>query len=499
MTPTKQLATRRRLVLAACMMATFTVAIESTIVATSMPSIVAQLGGFKLYSWVFAVYLLTQAVSMPVYGKLSDLFGRKHLLSFGLALFALSSLACGFATSLEMLIAFRFMQGLGAGAINPLVMTILADLYSVRERGALQGYMSMVWGLSAILGPLAGAVLVQYVHWAWVFWASLPFVALALLLLNVYLHEAVQHHKVRIDYAGAALVFVALSALILALTLGAEHGLLVFAGLLALSAAAFAVLILHEARTPEPIIALKLWTRRLVVWANLSQGVGGMVLIGVISLLPIYVQGVLGGSAVVAGIVLCVASIGWSISSTISGRHMFRTGVRGPARVGGVLLAAGSAVIAFGASHGALVAGFGSLLVGLGMGLLNTSLLYAIQASVDKSERGAATASNILMRTLGNAVGASLFGGILNFTLQRHLERHGATDQLTLDSVRMLLGGGPGPAQLSAEANAALHQGLAGSVQSAFLALMLCGILAIIATWRVPAVNLSEAASAERA
>ena len=212
--------THRRLVFIACLLATSTTAIEATIVASSMPSIVAEVGGFKYYAWAFSIYLLTQVVTAPIYGKLADTFGRKPVLVGSLALFMLGSIACGFATSMEMLIAFRFLQGFGAGAVQPVSMTIVGDMYSIEERASIQGYVSAVWGTSSIAGPIVGGIIVQTLGWSWIFWVSIPFGIACIALVSLYLHENISHKQARIDFLGASLLFVALSALILALTAG---------------------------------------------------------------------------------------------------------------------------------------------------------------------------------------------------------------------------------------------------------------------------------------
>lgn len=474
---------RRPLVFAATLMATFTVAIEGTIVATSMPSIVAELGGFQFYAWVFSIFLLTQAVTTPIYGKLADTFGRKPVLMGGMTLFMLGSLACGFATSMTMLIAFRFFQGFGAGAVQPIAMTIVGDLYSMEERGRVQGYIASVWGISSIVGPLGGAVLVQYAGWHWVFWAGIPFGLAAMLLLSLHLHEHLEHRRTGVDFAGAALLFVSLSALILALTMSGEWTRGGIAGLLVVAVTAGWMLLAHVRRTPDPIINLELWTQPLIARANLAGLLAGVVMIGPVSFLPLFVQGVLGGSALAAGFVLCMMSIGWPIASTLTGRLFTRLGTRKPARLGGAMLVAGTFILALAGSYAALVAAFGSFLIGVGMGLLTTSFLYSIQASVGWAQRGAATASMVLTRALGNAFGAALFGGLINFSLHNYLERHGAQG-LTLDSVRMLLSGHA--AALQGAQELILKEGLAASLQLVFWTVTISALLCLAASWQVP-------------
>ena len=203
--------------LATLMLSMFMGSIEGTIVATAMPDIVGSLGGFAYYSWVFSAYLLMQAVSTPIFGRLSDLYGRKPIFYTGVAIFLVGSILCGLATDMTWLIVFRFIQGLGAGGIMPVTMTIIGDIYDVEGRAKIQGWLASVWGVSSILGPLLGAVIVANFHWAWIFWLNIPFGILAVAGLALFLHENVEKKKRSIDWLGAFLFFVAISSLLMVL------------------------------------------------------------------------------------------------------------------------------------------------------------------------------------------------------------------------------------------------------------------------------------------
>ena len=293
----------RPFVIASIMLATFMAAIEGTIVATAMPSIVGQLGGFTYYSWVFSAYLLAQSTTTVIYGKLSDLFGRKPTLIVGIVLLLLGSLLCGFAWSMTSLVAFRLLQGLGAGAIFPITITIIGDLYKLEERGHAQGMMASVWAISGVLGPLAGGLIVDHVSWAWVFWLNLPIGIVTILGLVIFLHESVETHRARIDYLGAILFSVSTAALLALLTETDSHWWILLA-LAALFAATGAFFLAHERRAPEPIVSIQLWTRRLIATSAIATLLAGMALIGLTTVLPIYVQGVLGRSPLVGGFTL---------------------------------------------------------------------------------------------------------------------------------------------------------------------------------------------------
>src|SRR5690348_5555158 len=280
------------------MLASFMAAIEGTIVATAMPSIVGQLGGFKYYSWVFSAFLLAQSTTTVIYGKLSDLFGRKPTLIVGIVLLLLGSLLCGFAWSMTSLVIFRLLQGLGAGAIYPITATVIGDLYKLEERGRVQGMMASVWGVSAVLGPLAGGLIVDQFSWTWIFWINLPIGVLAIIGLAMFLHEAVETHRARIDYVGSLLFCASIGSLLLMLT-ETNSAPWVMIALGAVFVGTGMAFLVHEKRTPEPIVSIELWARRLVATSNLATLFAGMALIGLTTVLPIYVQGVLGRTPVV--------------------------------------------------------------------------------------------------------------------------------------------------------------------------------------------------------
>ena len=457
----------------------FMAAIEATIVATAMPSIVAKLGGLALYSWVFSGFLLMQAVGTPVYGKLSDLFGRKRVFMLGISIFLLGSVLCGLAWSMAALVAFRVVQGLGAGAVQPLAVTLIGDLYSIEERSRIQGYIASVWGTSAILGPLAGALIVQHMHWAWIFWLNVPFGLVALVLAGRYLHEKVERKKPAIDYAGAALLLLFLSTLMLVPTQGSRWGLAETVPLVAVGAVAFLLFVRQERGAPDPIMHLELWKKRMIALANLATLAGGVAMMGVIGFLPVSIQGVLGGSALVAGFALCAMSLGWPLASVITGRLLLRVGMRRLARVGGSMVFLGSLAVALTAGRDAVAAGAGSFVMGMGFGVLNTTFIVSIQASVEWAQRGVATSSNILMRILGNALGAAVFGGVLNLALRHALGESGAA--AALRGAQDLLG-----SEISGAGASAFRLGLASGLHWVFAVVALFSAVTLAASWMMP-------------
>ena len=423
--------TKRPFVVAAVMASTFMIAIEATIVSTAMPQIAGQLGDLHLYAWVFSAFLLTQTTTTVIFGKLADLYGRKPVLLAGISVFLAGSALCGFAWSMPSLIAFRLIQGVGAGAIQPVSLTVIGDLYPAAERGRVQGFLASVWGISSVVGPLAGGLIIQHASWAWVFWINLPVGLLAMAGFVMFLHEGVARAPHSIDVAGAALFSGAVAALMIGITQAGQsdaNG----TGIAALVCAVCAILFVwQERRARDPMVAFSLWARRPIATANAATLLSGMTIIGLTTFVPLYVQGVLERSALVAGFALTAMVMGWPIGATVAARNFARYGLRRTLLFGAVLLPAGaSAFVLLRPGMSPMVAGAGSLVMGLGMGFLSTSAIVIIQDCVGWAERGSATASNIFSRNLGSTLGATLLGGVLNVSL---------VGRANLDQVRDLL------------------------------------------------------------
>ncbi|MEP9378686.1 MDR family MFS transporter [Aquabacter sp. CN5-332] len=408
---------QRAYLVCAIMMSTFMVAVESTIVATAMPSIVGRFGGFEHYSWVFSSFLLAQTTTTVIYGKLADIFGRKPALVGGILLFLIGSVMCGFAWSMLSLVAFRLLQGIGAGAIQPITITLVGDLYRLEERGKVQGFVASVWAGSAVVGPLVGGLLVDYASWVWIFWMNIPIGLLAVAGFCLFLHEQVEARESPIDYPGAVLLTIAIGSLLLILgESGGSVWLLITCGVVfVLSGAAF---VWQERRAAEPIVSFDLWRRRLLATCNTTALLLGVLLIGFTTILPLYVQGVLGYSPIVAGLTLTMLILGWPISVSQSARLFRAFGIRGALRIVSAILPVGAGIMLFltPGSHPAL-AGVGSFLVGIGMGTTSFTCIVLIQESVEWSMRGSATASNIFARNLGSVLGATVAGAMLNIGL----------------------------------------------------------------------------------
>lgn len=484
---------RRGMVLLAALMATFMAAVESSIIATAMPTIVGDLGGFRLFSWVFAAYLLTMAVSVPIYGRLADIYGRKRVFFVGTGIFLFGTTLCGFARTMPMLVAFRAVQGIGAGAIQPIASTVIGDIYTPAERARVQGYMSSVFGVSAVIGPALGAFLVVHVHWALVFWVNLPIGAVSIAMFAVFLPERVERRQHRIDYLGAVLLIVGVACPMLALVQARSLDRGSLASLVGLGVAALVALAVHEGRTPEPMVPFRLWRNRVVALANFGIFGTGSTMMAVSAFLPTYVQGVMGRSPATAGLVLGAMSVSWMFASFAGGRLMIRTSYRLAAALGGVALFAGAAMLTrLQPSSGVAWATAGSLVMGVGMGACNTAFLVSIQASVGWGERGVATGANMFMRIIGQSFGAALGGAILNFGVFRRVpDAADAVNRLLEPVLRQ----GMGAAEISR-----LTDAVAAALHEVYLVATVTAALTFIVALSFPAKlsPLRPAASASR-
>ena len=452
-------AARRRLILFASLMATFIAAVESSIVATAMPTIIGDLGGFNLFSWVFAAYLLTMAVSIPVYGRLADLYGRKRVFFAGTGIFLVGTTLCGFASTMGALILYRAVQGLGAGAIQPISSTVVGDIYTPAERARVQGYLSGVFGVSAVLGPALGAFIVTHLHWTLVFWVNLPIGVASIAMYAAFLDERVERRRHAIDYLGGTLLTVGVGAVMLALVQAGSLGRGGVAAVAAIAVAAFLGLALQERRAAEPIVPFALWRNRVIGLANLGTFCTGAAMMGVSAFLPAYVQGVMGESPGMAGIALGCQSFSWTFGTIAAGRLMVRISYRAAATVGGATLLVGAGLLALlqpASGLGWAIAG--SLVMGLGIGFCNPAFLVSTQASVGWGERGVATGSVMFMRILGSSLGAALFGAIVNLAVAARAPGAGdAVNRLLQPGLRDSLGETE-IARLSAAVAAGVHE-----------------------------------------
>jgi EmrB/QacA subfamily drug resistance transporter len=405
-------------ILIALMLATGLVAIDGTIIATAVPSIVKDVGNAEAFPWLFSVYLLVQAVTVPVYSKLADTIGRKPIMLIGIGLFLLGSILCGFAWSMPSLIAFRVVQGLGAGAVGPMSITIAGDIYTVQERAKAQGYLASVWGIASVVGPTLGGVFSQYVSWRWIFFVNVPLSILAAIMIIRALHENITKVKHKVDYLGATLVTFGLTLIILAVLEGGvawpwdapvSIGAFVLGGLLLLA------FVYSQTRAAEPVLPLWVFRRRLLVSsAFVNLGVGGVV-IGLSAYVPTFLQGALHVTPLVAGLTLAALTVGWPLAAAQSGKLYLRLGFRNTVLIGLAFAIAGSLTLALTAHAPSIaVVAVACFIIGLGMGLIAVPSLVAAQSSVQWNERGVVTGAQLFSRSIGSAVGVAVFGAIAN-------------------------------------------------------------------------------------
>ena len=407
--------------MAALLLALFMAAMEMTVVSTAMPTVVAELGGALHYAWVFTAYMLASTVTVPIYGKLADLHGRKPVMMVAMALFLIGSMASGQARTMGQLIAFRTLQGVGAGGMQPMALTIVGDIFKIEERAKMQGVFGAVWAIAGLIGPLLGGVIVATLSWRWVFYVNVPFGIVSAAVLTFSLVETIEKRKHGLDIAGALV----LSAAVVALLLGTD-GELPWV-LLPASVVLIGVFLAVEARAKEPILPLQLFAQRILATSSILSALAGGAMVGLITFVPLYAQGVLGSSPTEAGSTIATMAVSWPCASALSGRLIGKVGFRALVRAGFALVALAALALAFAMSHGATAMQLRVLsgLFGIGMGLANAPLVIAVQTSVGFSQRGVATASTMFFRNIGGTIGVGAMGVALAHALLAGSAREG--------------------------------------------------------------------------
>lgn len=405
-------------ILLALMLSTFLIAIDSTVLSTAVPTIVHEFGGFDQFAWLFSIYMLAQAASVPVYAKLSDIIGRRPVIYIGIVLFLIGSVLCASAWSMGALIAFRAVQGLGAGAILPTTMTIAGDIYTVRERARTQGYLASVWAFSSVAGPTLGGLFSQYLSWRWIFWINIPLCLLALWMLWRNYRQPYERHRRPVDYAGALLLTAALVLIVLALLEGGNGWAWMSwqsVGAFGLGAVLLVAFALVERRAADPILAPWVFSSRIVVSTSVVSLFVGVILIGLVSFVPTFLQATANAVPVAAGLAVAALTLGWPISAGFAGRFYLRIGFRATTLIGSVFAIIGAGLlIVFGFSPSIPLTAVACFVVGLGLGFVAAPSLIAAQSSVDMRRRGVVSGTNMLARSIGSAVGVAIFGAVAN-------------------------------------------------------------------------------------
>lgn len=430
---------RKTWILIALMLTMMLAAMDTTIVATAIPQIVGDLGGFSMFSWLFSIYLLIQTITIPVYGKLADIYGRKPILIIGIVVFLLGSVACGGAWDMYSLIFFRGIQAIGAGAIMATVNTIAGDIYSIRERAKIQGWLSSVWGISAIVGPALGGAFAQYASWRWIFFVNIPFGIASILLISKFLHENKPSKRPDVDWAGAAAMLVTGAVIMFGLLQSGQSWpwfSLNTLAVITIGALMVFITVRIERKSTDPILPRWVWTRRVLLGANLATIGMAIITMGPQMYLPVFSQSVTGVGAIAAGFILASMSITWPISSSLSGKLYLRIGFRNTALCGIVLVIIGASSFLFMKYPGpvwALVAF--QLIMGAGFGLISTPLIVGVQSTVAWGQRGVVTGATMFSRYFGQSIGAALFAAIFNAALSNQLENAPTALQSNLPDV----------------------------------------------------------------
>lgn len=494
--PAAQLSHREILiVLSALMAGMLLAALDQTVLSTALPTIVGELSGLERLSWVVTSYLLTSTVSVPLYGKLSDLYGRKRLFQIAIAIFLVGSLLSGLAQSMTQLIVFRGVQGLGAGGIQSMAQAIIADIVAPRERGRYVGYMTGTWALSSIAGPLLGGLFVDHLTWRWLFYMNVPIGIAALVVALRVLKLPSVHIQSKIDYTGAALIVGASTSLLLALTWGGTEyawGSTTILGLLVAALAGGALFVFVELRATEPMLPLRLFKDRIYSVCNVIGLISGMSMFGALAFMPLYLQVVRGVSATSSGLLTLPMILSLLATVIWTGQRISRTGkYRMYPIMGTFMLMIGLGLMSQLETDSSWAIIWAALAcLGVGIGLIMQVITLAVQNSVETRDMGTATASVNFFRSMGGAMGVAMFGAVLSNRLTVYLERY------VPEGVDTGFKGGHlnvSPAQLKAlppDIHGAVEKAFSLAVTDVFLTAIPLAAVAFVTAWFLKEVPL---------
>jgi EmrB/QacA subfamily drug resistance transporter len=482
----------RKLVTVALIAGMFLAALEATGVATAMPTAVAELGGVERYSWAFSAYLLTSTTMVPLFGKLADLYGRLKIYHIAVIIFLIGSALCGAARTFEQLVFFRALQGIGAGGVMPISVTLVGDIYTLEERGRIQGVFSAVWGIASLVGPIVGGIVTDLISWRWVFYFTIPFGVVSAIMMQMFLKEPQLRKDHRLDILGTVILTSAVTILLVAMLEGSEvwgwTDVRTF-GLITLAVVGLIAFIFQEKRAAEPMLPLDIFSNRVIAVASAGSIILGSLLFSLVAFVPMWAQGVWGGSASDAGSALIPMMLAWPLASTISGRLMLRVGYRPLVIFGSILGAIGLAVLSWGHPP-RLQLTVAMILIGLGNGFIATPFLVAVQNAVPWNRRGVATSTNQFFRTIGGSISVAALGAVLNSHL-RHVLGAGANANALLDPATR---NATDPATVARTVTA-----LAEGLHSVFLICLVAGLAAVLIAVMFPAGRAADHAHDERA
>ncbi|HZW77188.1 MAG TPA: MDR family MFS transporter [Flavobacteriaceae bacterium] len=486
--PAKEM--RRDLILIALMLTMSLAAMDSTIVATAIPQIVGDLGGFSLFSWLFSIYLLVQTITIPMYGKLADIYGRKPILIIGIIIFMVGSAACGVAWNMISLIIFRAVQAVGAGAIMATVSTIAADIYTIQERAKIQGWLSSVWGISAILGPAIGGAFADYLSWRWIFLINIPVGLASITLIHHHLHENVRLKSHKVDWAGAVSLLVTGGVIMFGLLQGGQSWNWISreTGIIILLAVILGFITMKiEQRAEEPILPRWVWKRRVLIGANLATIGMGVATMGPNMYLPVFAQSVTGVGAMAAGFILASMSITWPISSSLSGNLYLKIGFRNTALCGILIVIIGAASFLFLPFPGPIWMLIAiQMTLGAGFGLIATPLMVGVQATVPWGQRGVVTGTNMFSRYFGQSLGAAVFAAVFNSVITDKIISAPKNIQSGLPTVNKVVEVLQSDTSVS-DINLYLREAFFEATHSVYLGLVIAGVITLIILLWTPA------------
>jgi len=491
----------RTLIIAAALLALFLGAMDALIMSAAMPTIVADLGGLHLYSWVYSAYFLSRAISLPIFGKLADLYNNKRIFLISIAIFVVSSVAAGFSPNMTFLIIARVFQGIGAGGNFALVYIVLADISAPRERARTMSFASSIWGIASVLGPTLGGFIVTFMSWRWIFFINVPLGLLSMAGLAFFLVELRDKNKsAALDLWGVVTLSTTILGLLTLFLMGdrSQGWLSPRMALLAAVTVLSAVAFYHaEQRAKEPILPLEFFRKKGFSTGNLAVFMSSFSIFALFAFAPVFIQGGLGKSPMQVGVAMLSLSLGWSAGSLVLGQVSERLGIKRAAVMGAMLLISGCAFTLFFSVRTTMVTCFWVfMLVGLGMGFVTLATLVVVQNAVDDSDLGVATSTYLFTRTLGGTVGLGICCGFMNAALGRTMHMLAEKGILPADEGGLLKGNGNSldtllqpefQNQLAESVRTVFHTAIADSVSIVFWIVFLAAIVCLIFCTLLPA------------